>query len=92
MDRISYRDNKGLENIRHAKEIQNERKDQIESLRNLITYGDDFSREKQIKNTEKRFIYAEGYLNNNADHMDDESYKNTKERQKNRKEQLDSYR
>lgn len=80
------------ENIKHAKEIQNERKDQIENLKNLIAYGDDYSREKQIKNTEKRFMYTEGYLNNNADHMDDNSFKKAKERQENRKEQLDSYR
>lgn len=79
------------ENIKHAKQLQQERKNQIENLKNIIAYGDNNSREKHLKNTEKRFLYAEGYLNNNADRMDDETFKNAKEKQEHRKEQLDSY-
>lgn len=77
------------ENIEHAKQIQRERQDQIENLKNIIAYGDS-NRDKQLKNTEKRFLYAEGYLNHNADHMDEESFKNAKERQEHRKEQMDT--
>lgn len=44
-----------------------------------------------MKNTEKRFFYTEGYLNNNADRMDEETFKKAKEKQEHRKEQLDSY-
>lgn len=79
-------------NIEHAKKIQKERQDQIENLKNIIAYRDNCSREKHLKNTEKRFLYAEGYLNNNADHMDEQTFKNAKEKQEHRKEQLDSYR
>ncbi|TAH64784.1 MAG: hypothetical protein EWM47_11905 [Anaerolineaceae bacterium] len=78
------------DNIELVKEIQKERNDQIEDLKNKIVYGDAHNREKQIENTEKRFLYAEGYLNNNAEHMDNETFKNTKEKQEHRKENLDS--
>ncbi|NLL00620.1 MAG: hypothetical protein GX271_08165 [Clostridiales bacterium] len=79
------------ENIQHAKEIQEERKNQIENLKNIIAYGDNNSKDKHMKNTEKRFLYTEGYLNNNADRMDEETFKKAKEKQEHRKEQLDSY-
>lgn len=82
---------KSQENIEHAKQIQNERKNQIDNLKNIIAYGDASSKEKHMKNTEKRFLYTEGYLNNNADHMDEETFRKAKEKQENRKEQLDSY-
>ena len=82
---------KSRENIRHVKEIQDERREQIENLKNKIAYGDNQSADKHMKNTEKRFLYTEGYLNNNADHMDEETFKNAKEKQEHRKEQLDSY-
>lgn len=80
------------ENIEHVKRLQKERKNQIENLKNIIAQGDNNSREKHLKNTEKRFLYTEGYLNNNADRMDEQTFKNAKEKQEHRKEQLDSYR
>lgn len=79
------------EYIEHAKEVQRERKDQIDNLKNIIAHGDNNSREKHLKNTEKRFKYAEGYLKNNADRMDEQTLKNAIEKQEHRKEQLDSY-
>lgn len=80
------------ENIEHVKRLQKERKNQIGNLKNIIAQGDNNSREKHLKNTEKRFLYTEGYLNNNADRMDEQTFKNAKEKQEHRKEQLDSYR
>lgn len=79
------------DNIEHAKQVQEERYNQIENLKNIIAHGDNNSRDKHLKNTEKRFKYAQGYLDNNADKMDEESYKNALEKQEHRKEQLDSY-
>lgn len=79
------------ENIEHAKKVQRERKDQIDNLKNIIAHGDNNSRKKHLKNTEKKFIYAEGYLKNNADRMDEQTLKNAIEKQEHRKEQLDSY-
>jgi hypothetical protein len=79
------------ENIEHARRLQKERKDEIENLKNIIAYGDNNSKKEHMKNTEKRFLYTEGYLNHNADHMDEQTFKNTMEKQEHRKEQLDSY-
>lgn len=81
---------KSLENMQHVKEIQKERKEQIGNLKNIIAHGDKQSAEEHMQNTEKRFLYAEGYLNNNADHMDEDTFKKAKEKQEHRKEQLDS--
>jgi len=77
------------ESIEHAKQLQEERQNQIENLKNIIAHGDNNSREKHLKNTEKRYIYAEGYLNNNADRMDEQTLKNAMEKQEHRKEQME---
>lgn len=82
---------KSKKNIEHVKQLQRERKDQIENLKDIIAHGDNNSREEHLRNTEKRYRYAEGYLRNNADKMDEETYKNAIEKQEHRKEQLDSY-
>ena len=67
------------ENIEHAKRVNEERENQIENLKNILAYGENY-KNKQKENTEKRLLYAEGYLNHNADHMDKETFKNTKEK------------
>lgn len=79
------------ENIEHAKELQSKRQEEIDHLKNKIAYGDNYSN-NYMENTEKRLLYTEGYLNHNADHMDEESFNNAKEKQEHRKEQLDSFR
>ena len=78
------------ENLEHVKEIQRERENEIQNLKDIIAYGDQ-NNEKHLENTEKRFIYTEGYLNHNADHMDREAFENAKRKQEHRKEQLDNY-
>jgi hypothetical protein len=77
------------ENIEHAKQLQQDRQSEIENLKNKIAYGDNVSNNYK-ENTEKRFLYTEGYLNHNADHMDKDAFNNAKEKQEHRKEQLDS--
>lgn len=79
------------ENIQHVMELQKERKEEIDNLKNIITNSDYNRRNKHKENTEKRFLYTEGYLNNNADRMDSKSFENAKKRQEHRKEQLDSF-
>jgi len=79
------------ESIELAKKLQEERKNQIENLKNIIAHGDNNTREKHLRNTEKRFIYADGYLKNNADRMDRETLMNAIEKQEHRLEQLDNY-
>ncbi len=79
------------ENIEHAKELQKERQAEIDHLKDKIVYGDNVSNNYK-ENTEKRFLFTEGYLNHNADHMDEEAFQNAKAKQEHRKEQLDSLR
>ncbi len=79
------------ENIEHAVEIQRERKQEIEDLKDILSHGEN-AKNRQFENTQKRFLYAEGYLNHNADRMDGQSFQNAKERQENRKKQMDHMR
>ncbi len=76
-------------NIEHVKELQQDRQCEIDNLKNKIAYGDNSSNDYR-ENTEKRLQYTEGYLNHNADHMDEASYQNAMKKQEHRKEQLDS--
>ncbi|MBH1939333.1 hypothetical protein I5677_00335 [Mobilitalea sibirica] len=76
------------ENIQHAKDINQQRENEIQNLKNIIAHGENASN-NYLENTEKRFIFTEGYLNHNADHMDDEAFKNAKIKQEHRKEQMD---
>ena len=75
-------------NIMHAKELQRERQTEIDHLKDIL--AKDQTGGCQKENTEKRLISTEGYLNNNADHMDMDTFRNTKAKQERRKEQLDS--
>lgn len=76
-------------NLEHARRIQMERQNEIDNLKNIIANGENVNND-YLNNTEKRFRYTEGYLNHNSDHMDKQSFKNAKEKQEHRKEQLDS--
>lgn len=76
------------ENLEHAKELNRERQAEIENLKNILANGENVNNNYK-DNTEKRLLYTEGYLNHNADHMDNQSFKNAKEKQENRKNQLD---
>lgn len=81
---------KSQENIEHAKEVNQKREQEITNIKNILAHGENANNKYQ-ENTEKRFLYTEGYLNHNADHMDEVSFKNTKEKQEHRKEQLDLF-
>lgn len=77
------------ENLEHVQKLQQKRENEIQNLKELIVHGERDSK-NQLENTEKRFLYTEGYLNHNADHMDQETFQNTKEKQERRKEQIDN--
>jgi hypothetical protein len=79
---------KSPENIEHAKELNQKRENEIQNIKNILAHGENYNNDT-IENTEKRFRYAEGYLNHNADHMDEQAFRNAKERQQHRKDQLD---
>lgn len=76
------------QNMEHVHRIQEERREEIDNLKNIIVNGE-HSNNDQVENLEKRYKYTEGYLNHNADHMDRKTLENTKEKQKHRKEQMD---
>lgn len=76
------------ENIEHARQVNEGRQEEIENLKNIIVHGENYHNNHK-ENTEKRLLYTEGYLNHNADHMDEESFRNAKIKQEHRKEQLD---
>lgn len=80
---------KSPENIAHAKELQQKRECEIQNLTNIIAHGEQCNNDA-LENTEKRFKYTEGYLNHNVDHMDEQTLENTKRKQENRKDQIDT--
>jgi len=75
--------------LQHAFEIQKEREERMEHIKNLIVNGNQ-SREDNIDALEKRITYTSGYLENNSDYMDPVTLENTKEKQENRKQQLEN--
>jgi len=75
-------------NLRHSEQIQQERLQQMDNLKNIIAYGK-HEQENQEENIRKRLEYTDGYLNYNAQHMDKETLEKTLEKQEHRKEQLD---
>jgi len=79
-----------LQNLEHAKQLNQERLLEINNLKNILAYGNNVNNNYKL-NTEKRLLYTEGYLNHNADHMSDQSFKNAKVKQENRKNQLDQF-
>ncbi|MDF2510509.1 MAG: hypothetical protein K0S04_375 [Herbinix sp.] len=74
------------ENIKHAKEVNQNRQHEIENLKDILAHGE---KDNAIKNTEKRMRNTGGYLNNNADHMDGQALKNAQTKQENRRDQLE---
>lgn len=76
-------------NIEHAKQLQEERQQEIDNLKDKIVYGENSSN-NYLENTEKRLQYTEGYINHNADHMEEKDLKNAKVKQEHRKDQIDS--
>lgn len=76
------------ENIDHARRVNEKRQNEIDNLKNILVYGENCNNNYK-ENTEKRLIFTEGYLNHNAEHMDDQSFHNAKAKQEQRKKQLD---
>lgn len=76
------------DNLENAEEIQRKREEEIDNLKNIIAYGEHDTDE--VKNLKRNIKYTDGYLNHNKENMDSETLENTIEKQKHRKEQLDS--
>ena len=76
------------DNLEHSEQIQQERLQQMDNLKNIIAYGK-HEQEDQEENLRKRMEYTDGYLNHNAQRMDNETLEKTLEKQEHRKEQMD---
>lgn len=77
--------------ILHAHSVQENRQQQIDDIKDAIVYGDNAKNDTkdQLESLEKNYIFSEGYISHNADHMDPKALKNLEKKQEHRKEQMD---
>lgn len=75
--------------IEHAHDIQNDRENRMEHLKNIITMEDN-NQENEAENLKKRIEYTDGYLEHNKDEMNSRSFENAVKKQRHRKEQLEN--
>jgi hypothetical protein len=75
----------------HAHEVQHERENQIDDLKNAIVYGDNTKNDTQdqLESLKKNYTFSQGYIDHNADHMDPKALDNLQKKQEHRKEQID---
>lgn len=73
----------------HAEEIQSQRSEQIESIKNNIANVS--PEEQERENIRDNYVSAAAYLEDNASHMSEEMIENMKEKQEHRKEALNHY-
>jgi hypothetical protein len=79
------------ESLQKAKEIQQNRESEIENLKNLIAYGQHNNAPSEYESVQKRYEYAQGYLQNNKDHINNNDLQNLEEKQKHRQERLNEF-
>lgn len=79
-----------LDQLKHSFDIQNEREDRMENLKNIIAY-DKHENGDEHKALEKRIEYTDHYLQHNSANMDSSSLQNTNIKQEHRREQLNNY-
>jgi len=79
------------ESIQRAKEVQQNREHQIDNLKNIISSGQHSTAPSEYESIQKRYEYAQGYLQNNKEHINDEDLKKLEIKQEHRKERLHDY-
>lgn len=79
------------ESLQRAKEVQQNRESEIENLKNIIAYGNHPKATSEYESVQKRYEYAQGYLQNNKDHINDKDLQRLKEKQEHRKERLNEF-
>jgi predicted transcriptional regulator len=77
------------EAVIHSLEIQKEREDEINNLKNIVAHGKHVNVD-EVKNLMRNYEYTDNYLDNNADRIDDKTFKSTVEKQENRSEHLNN--
>jgi hypothetical protein len=77
------------EAVAHSEEIQNEREQEINNLKNIIAHGKHVNVD-DAANLQRNYEFTNGYLKENADRMDNETLQKTKEKQENRQEHMNN--
>ena len=75
------------EKISEAREKQAEREDNIEILKDKIASGQQ-THKNESEGLEKNYTFANGYMDHNKEHMDEEALENMKEKQQNRRDRM----
>ncbi|GAA0181166.1 hypothetical protein SH2C18_37370 [Clostridium sediminicola] len=75
------------ESIEHAKEVQKDRKKNIEELKNRVVYGGNLEN-NDYDNLLKNYASTEGYIENNLETMDMQDLNILKEKQEKREEKM----
>ncbi|MDF2522941.1 MAG: hypothetical protein K0R31_582 [Clostridiales bacterium] len=77
-----------LDHLKHSMKVQEERKNEMENLKNIIVHGRHEEVDDQ-QNIKRNLEFTDHYLQHHSDHMDEETRKKTEEKQEHRKEQLE---
>ncbi len=77
------------EAIAHSEEIQNQREQEIENLKNVIAHGKHVNVDEET-NLQRNYEFTNSYLEANSDRMDKETLEKTKEKQQNREEHMNN--
>jgi hypothetical protein len=77
------------EAVIHSLEIQKDREDEINNLKNIIANGK-HANVDEVENLMRNYEYTDNYLNNNADRIDDKTFRRTTDKQENRSEHFNN--
>jgi hypothetical protein len=77
------------EAIAHSKEVQEEREQEIDNLKNVIAYGKHVNVDDSA-NLQRNYEFTNSYINANENRMDTETLGRTKEKQENRAEHMNN--
>jgi len=75
--------------IAHSKEIQKEREEEIDNLKNVIAHGKHVN-VNEFENLQRNYDFTNSYIEANSDKMDSTTLQKTKEKQENREEQINN--
>jgi hypothetical protein len=78
------------EAIEHSEDIQKERENEIQNLKNVIIYGKNSTVDER-SDLERNYEFTKGYLENNSNNMEEKTLERTLEKQMHREEQLNNY-
>jgi len=75
-----------------AEEKQEVREEQIEELKEQLIGEEDEapSKSEQLEDLKQNYEYAQGYIENNKEHMDEQDLVNLQQKQENRKIQIEN--